>query len=40
VLTLLLMHPNAEHTLSEVADKLGFPLTTVQREVTACSATA
>ena len=33
MLTLLLLHPNAEYTLSEVAGTLGLPLTTVQREV-------
>ena len=33
MLTLLLLHPDAEYTLSEVAGKLGLPLTTVQREV-------
>ena len=32
MLTLLLLHPDAEYTLSEVAGKLGLPLTTVQRE--------
>jgi predicted nucleotidyltransferase len=32
MLTLLLLHPDAEYTLSEVAGKLDFPLTTVQRE--------
>ena len=33
MLTLLLLHPAAEYTLSELAGKLGLPLTTVQREV-------
>ena len=33
MLTLLLLHPDAEYTLSEVAGKLRLPLTTVQREV-------
>jgi len=33
MLTLLLLHPDAEYTLSEVAGTLGLPLTTVQREV-------
>jgi DNA-binding transcriptional ArsR family regulator len=33
MLTLLLLHPDAEYTLSEVAGKLELPLTTVQREV-------
>jgi len=32
MLTLLLLHPDAEYTLSEVARKLDLPLTTVQRE--------
>jgi DNA-binding transcriptional ArsR family regulator len=32
MLTLLLLHPSTEYTLSEVAGKLGLPLTTVQRE--------
>ena len=32
MLTLLLLHPDAEYTLSEVAGTLGLPLTTVQRE--------
>jgi DNA-binding transcriptional ArsR family regulator len=33
VLTLLLLHPDAEYSLSEAASELGLPLTTVQREV-------
>ncbi len=37
VLTLLLLHPDAEYTLTEVASKLHLPLTTVQREVTRLS---
>ena len=37
MLTLLLLHPGVEYTLSEVAGKLGLPLTTVQREVTRLS---
>ena len=37
MLTLLLLHPDAEYTLSEVAGKLGLPLTTVQREATRLS---
>ena len=37
MLTLLLLHPDTEYTLSEVAGKLGLPLTTVQREVTRLS---
>jgi DNA-binding transcriptional ArsR family regulator len=32
MLTLLLLHPDTEYSLSEVAGKLGLPLTTVQRE--------
>jgi len=34
ILTLILLHPDEEYTLSDVAAKLGLPLTTVQREVT------
>src|SRR3984957_5598747 len=34
MLTLLLLHPDVEYSLSEVAGKLGLPLTTVQREAT------
>jgi hypothetical protein len=37
ILTLLLLHPDAEYSLSEVAGKLGLPLTTMQREVTRLS---
>lgn len=37
LLTLLLLHPDAEYSLSEAASKLGIPLTTVQREVTRLS---
>jgi DNA-binding transcriptional ArsR family regulator len=37
MLTLLLLHPDAEYTLSEVAGKLDLPLTTVQREATRLS---
>jgi hypothetical protein len=37
ILTLILLHPDAEYTLSEVAAKLSLPLTTVQREVTRLS---
>jgi hypothetical protein len=37
MLTLLLLHPDTEYTLSEVAGKLGLPLTTVQREATRLS---
>jgi DNA-binding transcriptional ArsR family regulator len=37
MLTLLLLHPEAEYTLSEVAGKLDLPLTTVQREATRLS---
>jgi len=32
MLTLLLLHPDVEYTPTEVAGKLGLPLTTVQRE--------
>jgi AraC-like DNA-binding protein len=37
ILTLILLHPDMEYTLSEIAAKLGLPLTTVQREVTRLS---
>jgi DNA-binding transcriptional ArsR family regulator len=37
ILTVLLLHPDAEYTLSELAATLGLPLTTVQREVTRLS---
>jgi DNA-binding transcriptional ArsR family regulator len=37
MLTLLLLHPDVEYTLSEVAGRLGLPLTTVQREATRLS---
>jgi predicted transcriptional regulator len=37
MLTLLLLHPDAEYTMSEVAGKLDHPLTTVQREATRLS---
>lgn len=37
ILTLLLLHPDTEYTLSEISGKLGLPLTTVQREVTRLS---
>jgi DNA-binding transcriptional ArsR family regulator len=37
VLTLLLLHPDMEYSLTEVASKLRMPLTTVQREVTSLS---
>jgi DNA-binding transcriptional ArsR family regulator len=37
ILTVLLLHPNVEYTLSELAATLGLPLTTVQREVTRLS---
>jgi DNA-binding transcriptional ArsR family regulator len=33
VLALLVLHPDAEYSLSELADALGLPLTTVLREV-------
>jgi DNA-binding transcriptional ArsR family regulator len=34
ILTLLLLHPDSEYSISEVASRLSLPLTTVQREVT------
>jgi DNA-binding transcriptional ArsR family regulator len=37
ILTVLLLHPDVEYTLSELAATLGLPLTTVQREVTRLS---
>lgn len=37
VLALLLLHPDVEYSLTEVASKVGLPLTTVQREVTRLS---
>jgi DNA-binding transcriptional ArsR family regulator len=37
MLTLLLLHPDVDYTLSEVAGKLSLPLTTVQREATRLS---
>jgi AraC-like DNA-binding protein len=40
ILTLLLLHPDTEYTLSDVAGKLGLPLTTVQREATRLSGSA
>ncbi len=33
MLTPLLLHPDAEYTLSDIAGELDLPLTTVQREV-------
>lgn len=33
LLTLLLLHPGTEYSITELSDKLGAPLTTVQREV-------
>lgn len=33
LLTLLLLHPGAEYSITELSVKLGVPLTTVQREV-------
>lgn len=33
ILTVILLHPDVEYTLSELAGTLGLPLTTVQREV-------
>jgi DNA-binding transcriptional ArsR family regulator len=40
ILTVLLLHPDVEYTLSELAAALGLPLTTVQREVTRLSTAA
>src|ERR1700761_4864934 len=40
ILTVLLLHPDVEYTLSELAATLGLPLTTVQREVTRLSTAA
>jgi DNA-binding transcriptional ArsR family regulator len=37
ILTLLLLHPDCEYSISDVASTLGLPLTTVQREVTRLS---
>jgi DNA-binding transcriptional ArsR family regulator len=37
ILTVLLLHLDVEYTLSEIAGRLGLPLTTVQREVTRLS---
>jgi hypothetical protein len=37
ILTVLLLHPDVEYTLTELAATLGLPLTTVQREVTRLS---
>ena len=37
ILTLLLLHPDAEYSLTEMASELRLPLTTVQREVTRLS---
>lgn len=37
ILTVLLLHPDVEYTLSELATALGLPLSTVQREVTRLS---
>jgi DNA-binding transcriptional ArsR family regulator len=37
ILTVLLLHPDVEYTLSDLAGTLGLPLTTVQREVTRLS---
>jgi DNA-binding transcriptional ArsR family regulator len=33
ILTVILLHPDVEYTLSDLAGMLGLPLTTVQREV-------
>lgn len=37
ILTVILLHPDTEYTLSELAATLDLPLTTVQREVTRLS---
>jgi hypothetical protein len=37
ILTVILLHPDTEYTLSGLAATLGMPLTTVQREVTRLS---
>ena len=37
ILTLILLHPQVEYSLSDLATTLGLPLTTVQREVTRLS---
>jgi AraC-like DNA-binding protein len=37
ILTLILLHPEMEYSLSDLAATLGLPLTTVQREVTRLS---
>ena len=37
MLALLLLHPDVEYSLTEIASKLDLPLTTVQREVTRLS---
>jgi DNA-binding transcriptional ArsR family regulator len=37
ILTVLLLHPDVEYSLSDIARTLGLPLTTVQREVTRLS---
>lgn len=37
MLTLILLHPDMEYSLTELAGALGLPLTTVQREVTRLS---
>lgn len=34
ILTLIILHPDEEYSLSEIAAKLSLPLTTVQREAT------
>ena len=33
LLTLILLHPGTEYSITELSEKLGVPLTTVQREV-------
>jgi DNA-binding transcriptional ArsR family regulator len=37
MLALLLLHPDVEYSLTEIASKLDLPLTTVQREITRLS---
>jgi predicted transcriptional regulator len=36
-MTYILLHPDSEYSITEVASKLGMPLTTIQREVTRLS---
>jgi DNA-binding transcriptional ArsR family regulator len=39
ILTLLLLHPGTEYSITELSGKLGVPLTTVQREINRLSET-